>query len=117
MAISPKADAKAPVSYLAQLDSYGYHRNDYENHERGSRHHRDGNYDRENDLRNIGDNNRRYERDNNRRYERENNRRYERENNRRYERENNRRYERENNRRYERENNRRYERERDWGRG
>ena len=108
LAISLKADAKAPVSYLAESDSYNYHRND-DNYERESRHYRDANYDRENELRNIDDNNRRHERENNRRYERENNRRYERENNRRYERENN--------RRYERENNRRYERERDWGRG
>ncbi|MEH1927590.1 MAG: hypothetical protein V7K83_08795 [Nostoc sp.] len=117
LAISLKADAKAPVSYLAELDNYSYHRNDDDNYERESRHYRNVNYDRENELRNIDDNNRRYERENYRRYERENHRRYERENHRRYERENNRRYERENNRRYERENHRRFERERDWGRG
>ena len=124
LAISPKADANTPVSYLAELDSYGYQHNDDRNYERHSRHHRNGDYDRQNDLRNIRDNNYRYERDNNRRYERDNNRRYERDNNRRYERDNNRRYERDNNRRYERDNNlrnirdnyRRYERDRDWGR-
>ncbi|MHC5613553.1 MAG: hypothetical protein ACYTXA_21780 [Nostoc sp.] len=112
LAISLKADAKAPVSYLAELDNYSYHRND-DNYERESRHYRDVNvnYGRENELRNINDNNRRYERENHHRHERENYRRYERENHRRYE------HERENNRRYERENHRRYERERDWGRG
>ncbi|WP_292846809.1 hypothetical protein [Nostoc sp. NMS8] len=136
LAISPKADANTPASYLAELDNYGYQRNDDGNYERHSRQYRNGDYDRQNDLRNIrDDNNRRYDRDNHRRYDRDNDRdnnhrRYERENNRdnnhrRYERENNRRYERENNRRYERDNNlrniydnnRRYERDRDWGRG
>lgn len=124
LAISPKADANTPASYLAELDSYSYQRNDDGNYERHSRHHRNGDYDRQNDLRNIRDNNYRYERDNNRRYERDNNRRYERDNNRRYERDNNRRYDRDYNRRYERDNNlrnirdnyRRYERDRDWGR-
>ncbi|WP_334696143.1 hypothetical protein [Nostoc sp.] len=139
LAISPKADANTPASYLAELDNYSYQRNDDGNYERHSRHYRNGDYDRQNDLRNIRDennrrydrdnNHRRYDRDNNRRYERDhdrdNNRRYERDNNRRYERDNNRRYERDNNRRYERDNNlrniydnnRRYERDRDWGRG
>ncbi|MCC5600227.1 hypothetical protein [Nostoc favosum] len=137
LAISPKADANTPVSYLAELDSYGYQRNDDGNYERHSRHHRNGDYYRQNDLRNIRDNNDRYERDNNRRYnrryERDNNRRYERDNNLRNIRDNNRRYERDNNlrnirdnnRRYERDNNlrnirdnnRRYERDRNWGRG
>ncbi len=132
LAISPKADANTPAYDVAQLDSYSHQRNDDGNYERHSRHYRNGDYDRQNDLRNIRDNrrydrdnNRRYERENNRRYERENNRRYERDNNRRYERDNNRRYERDNNRRYERDNNlrniydnnRRYERDRDWGRG
>ncbi|MBE8968641.1 hypothetical protein IQ277_21180 [Nostocales cyanobacterium LEGE 12452] len=118
LAISPKADANTPASYLAELDSYISQRNDDGNYELHGRHHKNDDYDRQNDLRNIRDyrryerdNNRRYERDNNRRYERDNNRRYERENNRRYERDNNRRYERDNNRRYERENNRRYERD------
>ncbi|MDZ8070285.1 MAG: hypothetical protein RMY64_32540 [Nostoc sp. DedQUE08] len=110
LAISPKAEANTPASYLAEFDSYGYEHNNDANYERHSRHYRNGDYDRHNDLRNIRDD-RRYDRDNNRRYDRENNRRYERENNRRYERENNRRYERENHRRYERENNRRYDRE------
>ena len=141
LGISPKADANTRVDYLAGLDSYGYQHNDDGYYERQSRHHRNDDYERENYLLNIRDNNYRYERENyrrhdrdyNRRYERENNRRYEREDYRRYERENNRRYERDNNRRYERENNRRYERynnirnnrdnnnryqhDRDWGRG
>ena len=108
LAISPKADANTPVDYLAGLDSYGYQRNDNGNYERQSRHHRNGDYNRQNDLRNIRDNNNRYERDHNRRYERENNRRYERDNNHRYDR---------NNIRNIRDNNNRYERERDWGRG
>ena len=87
LAISPKADANTPASYLAELDSYGYQRNDDRNYERHSRHHRNGDYDRQNDLRNIRDNNnRRYERDNNRRYERDNNLRNIRDNHRRYER-------------------------------
>ncbi|WP_448267448.1 hypothetical protein [Nostoc sp. DSM 114159] len=118
LAISPKADANTPASYLAELDNYSYQRNDEGNYELHSRHYRNDDYDRQNDLWNIRDdrqydrdNNRRYERDRNRRYERENNRRYERENNRRYERDNYRRYQRENNRRYERDNYRRYERE------
>ncbi|MFN6528777.1 hypothetical protein [Nostoc sp. ChiSLP03a] len=113
LAISPKADANTPAYDVAQLDSYSYQRNDDGNYELHSRHHRNDDYDRENDLRNIRDNYRRYERNNNRRYERDNYRRYERNNNRRYDRENHRRHERENNRRYERENNRRYERDND----
>ncbi|MBN3880203.1 MAG: hypothetical protein HWQ42_28880 [Nostoc sp. JL23] len=140
LAISPKVDANTPASYLAELDSHSYQRNDDGNYELQSRHHRNDDYDRQNDLRNIRDNrrydrdnNRRYERDNNRRYDRDNNRRYDRDNNRRYDRDNNRRYDRDNNRRYERDNNRRYERDnnlrniydnnrryerdRDWGRG
>ncbi|MEH2184686.1 MAG: hypothetical protein V7K64_00690 [Nostoc sp.] len=140
LAISPKADANTSVDYLAGLDSYGYQRNDDGYYERQSRHHRNGDYDRQNDLRNIRDNNnRRYDRDNNnRRYDRDNNdRRYDRDNNnRRYDRDNNnRRYDRDNNnRRYDRDNNNRrydrdnnlrnirdnnlrYERDRDWGRG
>ncbi|WP_335204976.1 hypothetical protein [Nostoc sp.] len=110
LGISPKADANTRVDYLAGLDGYGYQHNDDGYYERQSRHHRNDDYERENDLLNIRDNNYRYERENYRRHDRDYNRRYERENNRRYERENNRRYERDNNRRYERENNRRYER-------
>ncbi|MEH2126945.1 hypothetical protein [Nostoc sp.] len=130
LAISPKAEANTPASYLAELDSYSYQRNDDGNYERHSRHHRNDDYDRQNDLRDVRDNNNRYERDRNRRYERDHNRRYERDHNRRYERDHNRRYERDHNRRYERDNNRRderdnnlrnirfrYERDRDWGRG
>ncbi|MGF1936501.1 MAG: hypothetical protein RM347_019290 [Nostoc sp. ChiQUE02] len=117
LAISPKADANTPVSYLAELDSYSYDRNDDGNYERQSRHYRNDDYDRQNDLRNIRDNNRRYDRDNNRRYDRDNNRRYDRDNNRRYDRDNNRRHERDNNLRNIRDNYRRYERDRDWGRG
>ncbi|WP_199345031.1 MULTISPECIES: hypothetical protein [Nostoc] len=132
LAISPKADANIPVSYIAELDSNSYQRNDDGNYELLSRHYRNGDYDRQNDLRNIRDNNRRYDRDNNRRYDRDNNRRYDHDNNRRYDRDNNRRYDRDNNRRYDRDNNRRYdrdnnlrnirdnyrryERDRDWGR-
>ncbi|HYX13121.1 MAG TPA: hypothetical protein VE944_01885 [Nostoc sp.] len=116
LAISPKADANTPASYVAELDSYSYQRNDHGNYKRHSRHHRNGDYGRQNDLRNIRDNNDRYERDNNRRYERDNNRRYERDNNRRYERDNNRRYERDNNFRSIYDNNYRYERDRNWGR-
>ncbi|WP_334706664.1 hypothetical protein [Nostoc sp.] len=87
LAISPKADANKPASYLAELDNYSYQRNDDGNYERHSRHQRNGDYDRQNDLRNIrNDNNRRYDRDNNRRYDRDNNRRYDRDNNRRYDR-------------------------------
>ncbi len=92
LAISPKADANTPASYVAQFDSYGYDRNDDGNYERHSRHYRNGD-DRRNDLRNIRDNNRRYDRDNNRRYDRDNNLRN------------------------IRDNYRRYERVRDWGRG
>ncbi|MEH2434346.1 MAG: hypothetical protein V7K25_08825 [Nostoc sp.] len=126
LAISPKADANTPASYLAELNNYGYQRNDDRNYERHSRHHRNGDYERQNDLRNIRDNNDRYERDRNHRYERDNNYRYERDRNHRYERDNNYRYERDRNHRYERDNNlrnirnnnRRYEeRDRDWGRG
>ncbi|MEH1842730.1 MAG: hypothetical protein V7L20_29355 [Nostoc sp.] len=125
LAISPKADANTSASYFAGLDSYGYQRNDDGYYERYSRYHRNGDYDRQNNLRNIRDNNYRYERNHNRRYERDNNYRYERNHNRRYERDNNYRYERDHNRRYERDNNlrnirdnnRRYERDRDWGRG
>ena len=61
LAISPKADAKTPVSYLAQLDGESYHRNDDGNHERENGHHRNG------------DNNHRYDRDHNHRYERDRN--------------------------------------------
>ncbi|MEH2031829.1 MAG: hypothetical protein V7K67_19610 [Nostoc sp.] len=87
LAISPKADAKTPASYLAELDNYSYQRNDDGNYERHSRHQRNGDYDRQNDLRNIrNDNNRRDNRDNNRRDNRDNNRRDNRDNNRRYER-------------------------------
>ncbi|MEH2423010.1 MAG: hypothetical protein V7K48_19490 [Nostoc sp.] len=138
LAISSKADAKTPVSYLAGLDSYSYDRNDEGNYERQSRHHRDDDYDRENYLINIRDNDYRYERDHYRRHDRDSNRRYEHDYNRRYEREHYRRHDRDNNlrnirdnnyryehdyyRRYHRDNNirdnnRRYERERDWGRG
>ncbi|MEH2300083.1 MAG: hypothetical protein V7K88_13935 [Nostoc sp.] len=125
LGISPKADANTRVDYLAGLDSYGYQHNDDRYYERQSRHHRNDDYERENYLLNIRDNNYRYEHENNRRYEREDYRRYERDNNRRYERDNNRRDERENNRRYERynnirnnrDNNNRYEHDRDWGRG
>ncbi|MEH2052077.1 hypothetical protein [Nostoc sp.] len=124
LAISPKADANTPASYLAELDNYSYQRNDDGNYERHSRHYRNGDYDRQNDLRNIrDDNNRRYNRNDNRRYDRDN-RRYDRNDNRRYDRDN-RRYDRNDNRRYDRDNNlrniydnnRRYERDRDWGRG
>nr|MDZ8043500.1 hypothetical protein [Nostoc sp. DedQUE02] len=125
LAISPKADANTPAYDVAELDNYSYQRNDDGNYERHSRHYRNGDYDRQNDLRNIRDDNYRYERDHNRRYHRDNNRRYDRDNNRRYDRDNNRRYDRDNNRRYERDNNLRnirdhnyrYERDRDWGRG
>ena len=110
LAIFPKADANTPASYPAELDSYISQRNDDGNYELHSRHHRNDDYDRQNDLRNIRD-------DNNRRYERDNNRRYDRDNNRRYERDNNRRYERDNNLRNIYDNNRRYERDRGWGRG
>ena len=111
LAISPKAEANTPASYVAQFDSYGYDRNDDGNYERHSRRYRNGDDDRRNDLRNIRYNDRRYDRDNNRRYDRDNNRRYDRDNNRRYDRDNNRRYDRDNNRRYDRDNNRRYERD------
>ena len=125
LGISPKADANTRVDYLAGLDSYGYQHNDDGYYERQSRHHRNDDYERENHILNIRDNNYRYERENYRRHDRDYNRRYERENNYRYERENNRRYERDNNRRYERynnirnnrDNNNRYQHDRDWGRG
>ncbi|MEH1924464.1 hypothetical protein [Nostoc sp.] len=133
LAISPKADANTPASYLAELDNYSYQRNDDGNYERHSRHYRNGDYDRQNDLRNIrDDNNRRYNRDDSRRYNRDDSRRYDRDDSRRYNRNDNRRYDRDNrrydrndNRRYDRDNNlrniydnnRRYERDRDWGRG
>ncbi|MEH1888085.1 MAG: hypothetical protein V7K92_01045 [Nostoc sp.] len=117
LGISPKADANTRVDYLAGLDSYGYQHNDDGYYERQSRHHRNDDYERENYLLNIRDNNYRYERENYRRHDRDYNRRYERENNYRYERENNRRYERYNNIRNNRDNNNRYEHERDWGRG
>ncbi|MEH2231238.1 MAG: hypothetical protein V7K71_16710 [Nostoc sp.] len=110
LAIFPKADANTPASYPAELDSYISQRNDDGKYELHSRHYRNGDYDRQNDLRNIRDN-RRYDRDNNRRYDRDNNRRYDRDNNRRYDRDNNRRYDRDNNRRYDRDNNRRYDRD------
>ena len=124
LAISPKAEANTPASYVAEFDSYGYQHNNDGNYERHSRHYRNGDYDRQNDLRNIRDNDRRYDRDNNRRYDRDNNRRYDRDNNRRYDRDNNRRYDRDNNRRYERDNNLRnirdnflrYQIDRDWRR-
>ncbi|MEH2140943.1 hypothetical protein [Nostoc sp.] len=109
LGISPKADANTRVDYLAGSDSYGYQHNDDGYYERQSRHHRNDDYERENDLLNI--------RDNNYRYERENYRRHDRDYNRRYERENNRHYERYNNIRNNRDNNNRYEHERDWGRG
>jgi hypothetical protein len=125
LAISPKADANTPVSYIAELDNYSYDRNDDGNYERQSRHYRNGDHDRQNDLRNIRDDNRRYDRDYNRRHDRDNNRRYDRDNNRRYDRDYNRRHDRDNNRRYDRDNNlrnirdnnRHFERDRDWGRG
>jgi outer membrane lipoprotein-sorting protein len=63
LAISPKAHANTPASYLAELDSYSYDRNDNGNYERQNRHQRNGDYDR--------DNHRRYDRDNNRRNDRE----------------------------------------------
>ncbi|MEH2326225.1 MAG: hypothetical protein V7K32_22230 [Nostoc sp.] len=109
LAISPKAGANTPASYVAEFDSYGYERNDDGNYERHNRHYRNGDYDRQNDLRNIrDDNHRRYDRDNNRQYNRDNHRRYNRDNNRQYNRDNNLR---------NIDNNRRYERDRDWGRG
>ncbi|MEH1850802.1 MAG: hypothetical protein V7L11_03725 [Nostoc sp.] len=105
LAISPKADANTPASYLAELDNYSYQRNDDGNYERHSRHYRNGNYDRQNDLRNIrDDNNSRYDRNNNSRYDRDNNSRYDRDNNSRYDRNNNSRYDRNNNSRYDRQN-------------
>ncbi|MFN6465468.1 MAG: hypothetical protein RMZ41_027110 [Nostoc sp. DedVER02] len=117
LAISPKAEANTPASYVAEFDSYGYDRNDDGNYERHSRHYRNGDYDRQNDLRNIRDNDRRYDRDNHRRYDRDNYRRYDRDNHRRYDRDNHRRYDRDNNRRYDRDNDRRYDRDRGWERG
>ncbi|MEH2114442.1 hypothetical protein [Nostoc sp.] len=125
LAISPKADANTPGSYLAELDNYSYQRNDDGNYERHSRHYRNGDYDRQNDLRNIRDDSRRYDRDDNRRYNRDDNRRYNRDDSRRYNRDDSRRYNHDDNRRYNRDdnlrniydNNRRYERDRDWGRG
>ncbi|WP_265272318.1 hypothetical protein [Nostoc sp. KVJ3] len=115
LAISPKAGANTPASYLAEFDSYGYEHNNDGNYERHNRHDRNGDYDRHND-------DRRYDRDNHRRYDRDNNRQYNRDNNRQYNRDNNRQYNRDNNRQYNRDNNLRnirfrYERDRDWGRG
>ncbi len=93
LAISPKADANTPVSYIAELNNEDYYRHDDGNYQRDSRRHRNGDYNRENDHRNIRDNDRRYDRDHNRRHDWDNNRRY------------------------DWDNNRRYDRERDWGRG
>ncbi|BDI14545.1 hypothetical protein ANSO36C_03470 [Nostoc cf. commune SO-36] len=74
LAISPKAEANTPVSYLAEFDSHSYQRNDDGNYERHSRHYRNGDYDRQNDVRNIRDNYRRYDIENYRRHDRDNNR-------------------------------------------
>jgi hypothetical protein len=128
LAISPKAEANTPASYVAESDSYGYRDNNDGNYERHSRHYRNGDYDRQNDLRNIRDNDRRYDRNNdrryNRRYDRDNDRRFNRDNDRRFNRDNDRRFNRDNDRRYDRDNNLRnirdnnfrYERDRNWGR-
>jgi len=124
LAISPKAEANTPASYLVELDNYNYQRNDDGNYERHSRHYRNGDYDRQNDLRNIRDNDRRYDRDYNRRFDRDNDRRFNRDYNRPFNRDNDRRFNRDNDRRYDRDNNLRnirdnnfrYERDRNWGR-
>ncbi|OYD88630.1 hypothetical protein CDG77_22730 [Nostoc sp. 'Peltigera membranacea cyanobiont' 213] len=133
LAISPKAGANTPASYLAELDNYSYQRNDDGNYERHSRHYRNGDYDRQNDLRNVGNNDRRNDRDYNRRndrdYNRRNDRDYNRRNDRDYNRRNDRDYNRRNDRDYNRRNDRdnnlrdirdrnfRFERDRNWGRG